>query len=111
MSDLVTHRGDLAEGSLKPLLSVRLITKTVTCVMPSVRREEQRWDLTKVEVIDDAQRLRSRLACPQCACEALAVPLRDRFLNLTRASFAEACSIDLANDGTQRALGLRYPLP
>jgi len=57
VSDLVTDRRDLADGRLKPLLCVRRTAEAVTGSLPSVRREEQRRDLSEVEVVDDAQRI------------------------------------------------------
>ena len=111
VSDLVADRRDLADGGLKPLLSVRRTAQTVTSMLPSVRREEQGWELTEVEVVDDAQWFRSRRAGPESSCEALAFALRQRLLNPPRGRLAEACSVDLTDDGTQRALSLHNALP
>ena len=111
VSDLVADRRDLADGRLKPLLYVRRTAQTATSILPSVRREEQGWELTEVEVVDDAQRLRSRGARPERACEGLAFALRQRLLNPPRGRLAEACSVDLTDDATQRALGLHNALP
>jgi hypothetical protein len=85
VSNLVTDRRDLADGRLKPLLSVRRSAKTVTSILPYVRREEQGWDLSEVEVVNDAQRLRSRGARPERACKDLAFALRQGLLNLRAA--------------------------
>ena len=53
----------------------------------------------------------SRGARPERACEALAFALRQRLLDPPRGRLAEACSVDLADDATQRALGLHNALP
>jgi hypothetical protein len=111
VSDLVADRRDLTYGRLKTLLCIQRTAQTVTSILPNVRREEQGWELTQVEVVDDAQRLRSRRAGPERACEALAFTLRQRLLNPPRGRLAEACSVDLTDDGTQRALGLHNTLP
>ena len=57
MCDLVTDRRYLADSRLKPLLCVARTPQTATSFLPSVRREEQRWNLTEVKVVNDAQRL------------------------------------------------------
>jgi hypothetical protein len=49
--------------------------KTVTNILPNVHRKQQGWKLTEVEVVDDAQRLRSRRAVSERACEILAIVL------------------------------------
>jgi hypothetical protein len=40
VSDFVADRRDLADGRLKPLLSVQRAAQTVTSILPSVCREE-----------------------------------------------------------------------
>jgi hypothetical protein len=40
VSDFVAERRDLADGRLKPLLSVQFAAQMVTGILPSVRREE-----------------------------------------------------------------------
>jgi hypothetical protein len=74
VSDLVANGRDLADGRLKPLLSVRRTAHTVTNILPNIRLEEQGWDLTEVEVIDDAQRFRSRGGAPGVRVRGFRVP-------------------------------------
>ena len=90
MSYFVADRRDLAHRRLKPLLSVRRTTKTVPSILPSVRREEQGWELTEVEIVDDVQRIRSPGTRPERASEALAFALGQRLLNPPRGCLTEA---------------------
>jgi len=69
-------------------------------MLPNICREEQGWQLTEVEVIDDAERVRSRGTRPECACEDLAFAFRQSLLNLSRGRLAEASSIDFTDEGT-----------
>jgi hypothetical protein len=57
VSDLGSDRRDPSDGRLKPLLRIRRTAQTVTGMLPNVSREEQRGELTEVEVVDDAERL------------------------------------------------------
>ena len=59
VGDFVADRRNLVDGRRKPLLQVGRIAQAVTRLLLNVRREEQRRNLAKIEVIDDAQRFRS----------------------------------------------------
>ena len=111
VSDLVTNRRDLADGRLKPLLSVRRTTQMLASILPYVDREQEGWDLTEVEVVNNAQRLRSRGPRPERAREGPAFAFRQCFFNLAGGRLAEKCSIDLTEDAAQSALGFHNPLP
>ena len=111
VSNLVTDRRNLADGRLQPLLSVRFPTQTAAGILPCVRCEEQRRDLTEVEVVNNAQRLRSRGPGPERAREGLAFAFRQCFFNLAGRYLAENCSIDLTDDAAQSALGFHNALP
>src|SRR6266702_304770 len=89
MSDLVTDRRDLGDSGLKPLFRIRRATEMVTSILPNFRREEQGWELAEVEVVDDAQRLRSRRACSECARKDLALAVMKPLLNFPRGRLAE----------------------
>jgi hypothetical protein len=80
-------------------------------VLPNIRREEQGWELTEVEVVDDAQRLRARGARPERACKTLAFAFGHSLLNPLCGRLAEASSVDFTDDGTQGALGVYNTLP
>src|SRR5205085_416582 len=92
-------------------LAVRRAAKTVTSILPHVSREEQGRDLTEIEVVNNAQRLRSCRARPEGACKGLAFVLGQPLLNPPRGRLGETSGINLTDDATQGALGLHNALP
>src|SRR5947208_176605 len=93
VSNLIADRRNLTDGRLKPLLAVQRAAQTLTSILPCVRREEQGRELTEVEIVNNAQRLRSYRARPKRACEDFAFALRQRLLNPPRGRLAETCGI------------------
>src|SRR5215472_1212448 len=86
-------------------------TETLTSILPYLCREQEGWDLTEVEVVNNAQRLRSHWAGAERAGEGFAFALGQRQFNPLRRRFAETCGIDIAEHAPQGALGFHNPLP
>ena len=111
MSDLIAYGCNLHDRGLEPLLYIRRSAKAVTGILPNVRREEQGWELTKVEVVNNTQWLGTRGTRPERARKNLAVALGQRLLNAARSGLSVASSINFTDDSTQGAFGFHDALP
>src|SRR5262245_37862975 len=93
------------------MLGVPLSTEAVTSILPNLGHEQKSWELTKVEVINNGQRLSSRGTRPERARKRLTVGLRQRLLNSLRGGLAIASHIGITNNSTQSAFRFHDILP
>ncbi len=101
----------MSDGALQPLLRIRRAAQALAGARPGFLREQERRELTKVEVVNDAQGFGSNGSRAKRPAQDLALALRQRRLDLLGGPIAERGGVHLANDSSQRAFGLCDSLP